>query len=126
MVLHGFWQVFFGGLLGPFLLELLKVAALRNRKKKDKTELGYCDPVYWVATAALFIVSGLVATFNGVEHVTLQQAAQLGINAPAIVAAYATTAQGKRKVARAAIGERAAPSVRPGVAERVTAAFSWL
>ncbi|MDB5477024.1 MAG: hypothetical protein JWP49_2535 [Phenylobacterium sp.] len=92
MVLDGWQAVFVGGMLGGVLLELIKLAAWQNA-----TEIGvrYSDPRYWVGTVALLLAGGIVAVLNGVSHVPILKAAQYGLNAPAIVAGYATIRAGR-------------------------------
>ncbi len=94
MELNGFWQVFLGGMLGPVLVELIKLAAWRD---KAKIAAKYRQRNYWIATGALLIVSGVVVVINGVDHVALREAVQLGINAPAIVAGYANVSVARRQ-----------------------------
>lgn len=86
MILNGFW-VFVGGMLGPLLMELVKIAAWRNLRKVSNY---YRRPLYWVGTAALFVLGGAFAALNGTDHVPVLRALQLGIAAPAIIAGYAT------------------------------------
>jgi hypothetical protein len=83
-----FWRLFFEGMLGPLILELIKIAVLQDGRK---IVARYSEARYWVATAGLFIVSGLVVAVMNVGHpVSLLQAAQLGINAPAIAGGWAS------------------------------------
>lgn len=93
MELNGFWQVFFGGMLGPILLELVKIAGWKNAKK----DLGiYREPLYWVSTAALLVLAGIVVALNGVSQVPVVHAIELGIGAPAIIAGYATASTSRQ------------------------------
>jgi hypothetical protein len=87
MELNGFYQVFGGGALGVALVELLKIASWRDL---DTIADKYGKWRYWVCTLALVVASGVVAALNGVEQVPLVKAVQLGINAPALVGAWAT------------------------------------
>ena len=84
--LNGAFQVFFGGVLGPVLVELVKLA---SSPYTGMTRTRYRRWSYWIPTVALLIVSGAVTVIQGVEHVTLLRAVQLGINAPLLVAAWA-------------------------------------
>ena len=92
-----FWKLFFEGMIGPLVLELIKIAAWQD---KAKVAARYFDFTYWFGTGALFILAGLVvAVMNVGRPVSLLQAAQLGINAPAIACGWAS--------ARSARGGRA-------------------
>ena len=88
------YQVFLGGMLGPVLFELLKIAAWRDKAKIDEK---YSHPVYWICTGALLVVSGMVAVLSSTGHMTLLEAIQLGVNAPTIVAGYATAKMNQRR-----------------------------
>jgi hypothetical protein len=88
MELNGVLQVFLGGMLGPVLAELLKLAKWGNGRAIMKR---YARLAYWMATASLFILAGIVTTLHGVEHVPLLRAVHLGIAAPLIVGAWAST-----------------------------------
>lgn len=114
MQLSGFWQVFLGGMLGPFLMELVKITAWQSATEVAER---YRKPLYWVGTAALFILGGAVAVLNGIEHVPILRAVELGIAAPAIISGYAT-ASGPRR--RRFMGDR-----RPGILEQIRRLLSW-
>ncbi|HHT9126075.1 MAG TPA: hypothetical protein ACFYD6_09690 [Candidatus Brocadiia bacterium] len=126
MELNGFLQVFLGGMLGPVLVEFVKLAAWRDGAKIAEK---YCQWSYWIATVALLFVSGIVVVINGVDHVTLKKAVQLGINAPTIVAVYAnaSVARRQRKANRAAfMGIAAEPTNdRKGFLQRTTELLAW-
>lgn len=94
MQLNGFWQVFAGGMLGVIVIELLQVASWR---KTGKWVQNYRDPAYWITTGCLLIASGFLAAVNGTEQVTLLKALQLGVNAPALFAGYASASDSVRK-----------------------------
>ena len=102
MELNGYLCVFLGGMAGPVVLELVKITAWHDlNKMKSK----YRKPVYWISFLALLLVSGFVVVLNGIDHVELAKAVELGINAPAIVAGYATaSASGKNNHANAMAG----------------------
>jgi len=95
MELNGVVQVFLGAMLGPVMLELVKLSAWRDKEKiADK----YKRPLYWLLTGVLVVVSGFVAVLNGVEHVPLLRAVLLGIDAPAIIAGYASASTSRARV----------------------------
>ena len=94
MQLHGFVQVFLGGMAGVLLMELLKLAAWRD---KGVIIGKYCETQYWIGTAALLLISGFVAVMKCGDHASLGKAIQLGINAPAIIGGYATAATTRRR-----------------------------
>jgi hypothetical protein len=127
MELNGFWPVFGGGMLGPVLVELLKIASMRDT---GKLTLNYKEPLYWIATVALLLVSGTVAVLNGIDHVSIQKAVQLGINAPALVAAYANASsarKARKKIPNVAVGDAALAQVQtPGtILDRTAEVLSW-
>jgi hypothetical protein len=93
MVLNGFWEVFGFGMLGPLLMELVKIGAWQDPAKVADY---YRRPTYWIATAALFIVGGAVAALNGIDEVPIMRAVQLGISAPALIAGFATAVPQRR------------------------------
>jgi hypothetical protein len=120
MELNGPISVFIGGALGALLLELIKIAAWRDG---TKLRYKYTSGTYIISTIALFIVAGIVAILNGVEHVSLLRAAQLGINAPAIVAGYASASVARQTKKRAnAIGLLLA---KPGPLLRISELLAW-
>jgi hypothetical protein len=92
MELNGILPVFGGGALGVALVELLKIASWRDL---DIVSDKYGEWRYWACTLALVVASGIVAVLNGVEHVPLIKAVQLGINAPALAGAWATASAGQ-------------------------------
>jgi hypothetical protein len=120
---NGICQVFFGGILGPVLLELVKLAAWREKTKICEK---YRQWNYWIATIALLIVSGIVTVINGIEHVSLQRAIQLGINAPAIVAGYANASVARRSHAAGLPDPHAKLVVKPkSFLQRTTELIAW-
>ena len=122
--LNGFVQVFAGGTLGVVLVELLKVASWKNTGKFTEK---YSQPLYWVATGALLVVSGAVAVLNGIEHVAALKAIQLGINAPAIGAGYTSgsTSARRRKHKRAGFMPTGGPAATPSRWQRLTELLAW-
>jgi hypothetical protein len=94
MELNGFWQIFFGGMLGPVLLELVKLAAWQD---KIKIKQRYGDFRYWIGTAAFFLLAGIVTVINGVEHVQVAKAVEFGIGAPALISGYVTASATRRQ-----------------------------
>jgi len=121
MELNGFLEVFGGGMLGVILVELLKVASFKTTGKLAEK---YGEPMYWIATGALLVVSGCVAALNGTEHVSVIKAIQLGINAPAIVAGYASGSTAARQHNQNQAGFIAG-AVKPTRSQRVTELLSW-
>lgn len=121
MELDGFLEVFAGGMLGVVLVELLKVAAWKNSGKLTEK---YSQPMYWIATGALLVVSGFVAALNGIDHVPIVKVIQLGINAPAIVAGYASSSTSARKRRRTQAGFIAAGG-NPTRLERISELLAW-
>ena len=93
MILNGILAVFLFGMVGPLLLELVKLIAWRDPAKVSDY---YRRPSYWVATAAVFLVGGAVAVLNGIDHVPVMRAVQLGIAAPGIIAGYATASPSRQ------------------------------
>jgi hypothetical protein len=122
--LNGFAPVFFVGMVGVVLVELLKVASWKNTGKFTEK---YSQPMYWIATAALLVVSGAVAALNGTEHVSALKAIQLGINAPAIVAGYASgsTSARRRKLKRAGFMSEGKVPPKPTGWQRLTQLVAW-
>ncbi len=123
MELDGVWEVFFGGTLGPVLVELIKLAAWRD---KAKTAEKCCHWNCGIATCALLLVSGIVVIMNGIDHVPLQKAVQLGINAPAIVADYASASVVRRQRRAQRAGFIAGPeSNLKRFSRRTTELLAW-
>lgn len=121
--MNGFWPVFFAGLLGPLLVELIKLAAWRD---VEKMRTKYSQPLYWIGTAALFVVAGIVVVINGVEHVKILHAVQLGINAPAIVAGYANASVARKKLKANFIGALSTQNPpTKGLMQRMTELLAW-
>lgn len=87
-------RVFFGGMGGALLVELVKLVGWRNR---DDIGERYKSGRYWIGTGALFLLSGLVAVWKAGAHASLEQAVQLGIDAPALVGGYATAHVSRRR-----------------------------
>jgi hypothetical protein len=93
MILNGMWAVFGSGMLGPVLMELVKVGAWQDPAKVSDH---YRRPTYWIATAALFLVGGIVAVLNGTDHVPIMRAVQLGIAAPGIIVGFLTATPSRK------------------------------
>ena len=87
MILNGIWAVFACGMLGPLLMELVKIGAWQDAAKVSDR---YRRPTYWIATAALFLVGGIVTVLNGTDHVPIMRAVQLGIAAPGTLVSFLT------------------------------------
>lgn len=94
MELNGVYQVFLGGMLGTVLVELVKIAAWRDKEMFKEKHLNW---TYVFAVSALLLLSGFVAVINGIHHVSLVNAVQLGISAPAIVSGYATASNAREQ-----------------------------
>lgn len=103
--LNGIAQVFLGGMLGPVLTELLKLAKWRDKKQ---IEMRYLRASYWIATCALFLLSGLITVAHGVDRVPLMRAMQLGAAAPLLVGAWAS---GRNKSVRSIGDLKGRPSL---------------
>ncbi len=105
MELNGVWQVFLGGALGGVLVELVKLGT-----SGDTIAAKYKRAEYWLLALALWVAGGIVAVINGVDHVPLQRAVQLGIAAPALVSGWATAKSAKAQTRKlAAAGAKHAP-----------------
>lgn len=127
MELNGFVQVFLGGMLGPLLVELIKLAAWRDKVKiKEK----YKHWNYWIATTGLLLASAVIVVLNGTDHVSALKAVQLGVNAPAIVAGYANasvTRRSRKKIRAAGLPQPAAKIVDgpKSLFQNTTELMSW-
>ena len=118
--LNGFWQVFAGGMLGVVLVELLQLVSWRQTGKLTQN---YRAPLYWISTGALLVVSGVVAALNGTEHVPILKALQLGLNAPALLAGYASGKSSRaRKKQAGFVGQRQGTS---GLWQRLLELRAW-
>lgn len=106
--LNGFLQVFVGGMLGPFLVELVKLSKWRNGRE---IAARYRQAGYWVATLSLLVLGGLVTSMHGVEHVPPLRAVHLGTAAPLLVGAWAS-AKSAAQWRGAAPGMTGRPSLR--------------
>ncbi len=125
MELNGVRLVFIGGMLGPVLVELVKLAAWQDKAKIAEK---YSHLGYWIATGALLVVSGVVAVLNGTDHVSLIKAVQLGINAPAIVAGYASASKarrGRQQQSAGLMGLAAAKPQKKSFAAKTAELLSW-
>ena len=85
MELHGWWQVFAGGALGPLLVEVVKLSQMNRAQLRRKTRYWQ----YWVLAALLLVVGGIVTVAHGSEEMKLWTAMQLGASAPLLVGALA-------------------------------------
>jgi hypothetical protein len=119
--LNGSVQVFFGGVLGPFLVELVKLAAWRDR---PTISLKYRKATYWIGTLALFLVGGIVTLAQGSEHVPLLRACELGAVAPLIVGGWATasTTRHRRRELEMVGGM---PKEKAGAISQLANLLSW-
>jgi hypothetical protein len=91
--LNGTTEVFFGAMVGQLLLELLKISSWQDT---HVISTKYRQAPYWLATCAPFLVAGIVGVLNGIDHIPLIRAVQLGVTAPAVVGAWATSKQTRR------------------------------
>lgn len=117
MSLDGIGWVFLGGMGGPLLLELVKLAGWRDR---DLIAARYGSGKYWIGTLALFLLSGAVAVWKCGNHTTLEHAVQLGIDAPAIVgglASASTTGRKRKRPERWMAVPQGMPPEQPSVVE---------
>jgi hypothetical protein len=91
----GFWNLLLEGMLGALILELIKIAAWQD---SAKIAARFSDVTYWIGTGAVFILAGLVVAVMNVGHpISLLQAAQLGINAPAIASGWASARTARKQ-----------------------------
>lgn len=121
---HEFWNLFFEGMLGPLVLELIKIAAWQN---KAKVAARYSDVTYWIGTIPLFILAGLVvAVMNVGQTISLLQAVQLGINAPAIAGGWASARSARlTRSGRASFIGGVAQASHEGTIDRLVQVLAW-
>jgi hypothetical protein len=117
--LNGPVQVFFGGMFGPFLVELVKLAAWSD---KPTISAKYRKATYWVGTLALFLVGGIVTMAQGSDHVPLLRACELGAVAPLLVAGWATASTTRRRRLEMVGGM---PEEKAGAMSQLTDMLSW-
>ena len=86
MELHGWWQVFSGGALGPLLVEVVRLWQMNHSQRRIRTR----HWEYWVLAAALLAIGGIVTVAHGTAEMKLLTAIQLGASAPLFVGALAT------------------------------------
>jgi len=92
MELHGFLQIFFGGVVGALVIEVYRIWwRLKHARPLKKLLL------YIVAILSNLLLGGLVAIIQGMPEVTLRVAAHLGMTAPALVSILATRANRRRQ-----------------------------
>ncbi len=106
-------------MLGPVLAELLKIASWKDKKR---VQAKYKRPPYWICTAVLFIASGIVTVLQGTQHIPISRAVQLGLNAPLIVAAWAS-GEGIRRARRRG-GAQFMPEM-PDESKSIANLLSW-
>jgi hypothetical protein len=129
VILNGMWAVFMGGVLGWVPVELAKfgLGAITGTIEGKYFKMAFC-----AGAVALAIVSGVVATLNGIEHVELIKAVQYGINAPAIVSGLATAHKSTRSRNPAVrlgvapdVGQSGAPESKSSFMTRVVLLQPW-
>lgn len=86
MILNGWWQVFLAGLMGPVMVEFIKIYRLRGQRIKSK----YRKAQYWLLTVPILPISGFIACAHGTQNVRLTLALQLGATAPLLIGTYAS------------------------------------
>jgi hypothetical protein len=99
--LNGTVHVFLGGMLGPLLVELARVANWRNKKRVTAR---YNRPAYWFATGSFFLIGGIVTVVQGIDHVPIVRAIQLGATAPLLVSGWASGKNAEFRSVSSALG----------------------
>jgi hypothetical protein len=99
MIVSGFWLTFligsFGGVMGE---------ALNWYLRRDSPRLAaYLKGArYWVTTAVMIVIGGVLATFYGIEEKSAILVAHIGLSAPVIIKSLAQVApEGTTKDLRA-------------------------
>jgi hypothetical protein len=111
--ISGLVPIFLGGASGVVVIEAAKFASASMGQKAGQRITIYKRGTYWVGLIALVIIAGFVTTLSvGDGPISLINALQIGINAPALVTAWATASQ------RDAITKKRLPSlgINPSVA----------
>jgi hypothetical protein len=85
MMATTWWQVAIWGMVGPFLVELAKLATWHSVRQ---TMSRWRMPYYWVWFAAFVTLGGILSVL--ILHTQPVQAVHLGATAPLIVAAWAS------------------------------------
>jgi len=98
--ISGIISVFFGGASGVVVVEAAKFAAASmGQRAKQKTKI-YRNSTYWFGLFFLILIAGFVTAISvGEGPIKFITALQIGINAPALVTAWATASQ-RDKIAR--------------------------
>lgn len=86
MQIQGFWQVFFVGAFGGFLVELLRWYKLRD---SESTPVYATKVFYWVLTALMIVAGGGLAVLYGTGPINAVTVANIGASAPALIGALA-------------------------------------
>lgn len=86
MQISGFWLTFavgsFGGVMGEALHWYL-------RRESEHIETYLKRPRYWISTAAMILIGGILAVFYGVESKSAILVANIGLTAPLIIKSMA-------------------------------------
>ena len=108
--ISGITSVFFGGASGVLVVEAAKfVAASMGQKAKQKTKM-YRIGTYWLGLLILILIAGFITVINvGEGPIKVITAIQIGINAPALVTAWATASQRDRIARQSRISAGVAP-----------------
>lgn len=90
----GLVPVFLAGAAGVVVVEAAKFAAASMGQRAGQKTKVYKRGTYWVGLVVLVVVAGFVTTITvGEGPIKLLNALQVGINAPALVTAWATASQ---------------------------------
>ncbi len=90
----GYMSVFLGGASGVVVVEAAKFAAASMGQRASQKVSTYRRGTYWLGLLALVLVAGFITVVSvGDGPIRLINALQVGINAPALVAAWATASQ---------------------------------
>jgi hypothetical protein len=92
--ISGFISVFLCGASGVVAVEAAKFAAASMGQRAPQKVTTYRRGTYWVGLVALVLVAGFITVVSlGEGPVKLVNALQIGINAPALITAWATASQ---------------------------------
>lgn len=92
--LAGFTSVFIGGASGVVAVEAAKFAAATMGQRASQKLSTYRRGTYWAGLVVLVIVAGFVTVVSvGAGPVEFVNAVQIGVNAPALITAWATASQ---------------------------------
>ncbi|MCB1955053.1 MAG: hypothetical protein KDG55_05220 [Rhodocyclaceae bacterium] len=92
--ISGFISVFLGGASGVVVVEAAKFAAASMGQRASQKVDTYRRGTYWVGLLVLILVAGFVTVVSAGEGpIKLVNALQIGMNAPALITAWATASQ---------------------------------